>query len=357
MTLSDDALKLALLERVRVVEATGPGAEPPAVIARWVAAGGRPTLRDRWIGRPVAVAAGLVATAVVVVIGSFLVARLPAESAATISPGASTSAVVSTPPVVPSVSIERSTTPSSSNLTVGCDSLRFDARRCAAMIARAREQVTGPGDVIAVSVEAPVRSYGIALGGGAPIATVDFTLDGGLHQRVDVSCGLPIGPVSSDRVCSPDPQVVLVGGPPSHDTPCGPNQCDEHNPGATPPPTPEPAVVAASEPLVLRTFDVVVDHVGHYEVLVGRATLPDGLLSERSGDLADPRPTGWWIDSGVSIVVRPGKPCVGSECPQIDSIYRDPFHGPQPVNVYLVFDVVELTAPVSILEIRNLVVR
>jgi hypothetical protein len=101
----------------------------------------------------------------------------------------------------------------------------------------------------------------------------------------------------------------------------------------------------------------VLDHVGHYEVPVGRATLPDGLLSERSGNLADPRPTAYWIDSGVSIVVRPGKPCVGTDCPQVDSIYRKPFHGPQQVHVYLVFDVVELNAPGTILEVRNLVVR
>jgi hypothetical protein len=87
------------------------------------------------------------------------------------------------------------------------------------------------------------------------------------------------------------------------------------------------------------------------------ASLPDGLLSERTGELADPRPDSWWIDSGVRIVVRPGKPCTGESCPQIDSIYHEAFHGPQPVHVYLVFDVVELETPGVVLEVRNLVVR
>jgi hypothetical protein len=108
---------------------------------------------------------------------------------------------------------------------------------------------------------------------------------------------------------------------------------------------------------VLPAFDVPLDHVGHYDVLVGSASLPDGLLSERSGELADTRPTSWWIDAGVQIVVRPGEPCTGESCQQIDSIYHDPFAGPQPVHVYLVFDVVELETPGVVLEVRNLVVR
>jgi hypothetical protein len=157
-------------------------------------------------------------------------------------------------------------------------------------------------------------------------------------------------------VCSPDAEITIQGGV-SHDVPCGPTPCDEQNPGATAPPRPRPAVVAASKPLVLRVFDVPIDHVGHYEVLVGEATLPDGLLSQRSGTLGDPRPTAYWIDQGVAIVVRPGKACVGPDCPSIESIYHAPFHGPQPVHVYLVFDVVELDTSGSILEVRNLVVR
>jgi hypothetical protein len=78
-------------------------------------------------------------------------------------------------------------------------------------------------------------------------------------------------------------------------------------------------------------------------------------LTERSATLADPRPTTFWIDDGVLIDVRPDA-CRGT-CPSITSVYREPFQGPRPVHVYLVFDVTELTAPTAVLQVRDLVVR
>jgi hypothetical protein len=237
---------------------------------------------------------------------------------------------------------------------VGCDELGFDGRRCAAVVARATELAGDPAGVVTIVVrKAPVDTTHL---GSHPIATVGFTLGDGTSKTVEIHCLNVVGAVSSDRVCSDDPQIRIDGGV-SHDVPCGPDPCDEQHPGATPPPSPRPEVIAASEPLVLPAFDVPLDHVGHYDVLVGSASLPDGLLSERSGELADTRPTSWWIDSGVQIVVRPGEPCTGESCQQIDSIYHDPFAGPQPVHVYLVFDVVELETPGVVLEVRNLVVR
>ena len=201
----------------------------------------------------------------------------------------------------------------------------------------------------------PIGAVASLLGGGGAIATVDFTLVGGAHQRVDVRCGLAFG-VSSDRVCSDDPQIAVYGGV-STDVPCGATPGGEGHPCATPPPKPRPDSVLRSRPLILPTFDVPLDRVGHYEVLVGTASLPDGMLAERSGTLADPRPTTFWIDGGIQIAVRPGDPCIGARCQQIDSIYIDPITGPQPVHVYLVFDVVELDPGGAILEIRNLIVR
>ena len=212
MTLSDDMLRATLLERVRSVEGAAPALEPPAMLARRVAAGGRPSLRDRWIGWPFATAAGLVAVTAVVVIGTFIAARPPTGTPATVPPAASNSAAAPSASVGASASIEPSASPAPSMVAAGCDVLRFDARRCAAIVARARKQVTGQGDIVAVSVEAPDRSQGILLGGGAPIATVDFTLDGGLHQGVDVSCGHSFEGVSADRACASDPQISIYGG-------------------------------------------------------------------------------------------------------------------------------------------------
>ncbi len=42
--------------------------------------------------------------------------------------------------------------------------------------------------------------------------------------------------------------------------------------------------------------------------------------------------------------------------PSVGSIYRDPFDGPEPVTIYLVFDVNHLEAP-SVLQVRDVVVR
>jgi hypothetical protein len=296
---------------------------------------------------------GSVAAAAVV--GVVLVGGLIGRAAP--SPTAHGSASARPGQATPAAPTPAASTPLSSAPITGCDTLHFDARRCAAVVAKARERAANPVGVISVFVGPPDRRGGVLLGGGgAPIANVDFTLADGTHERADVICTHSFGGIISDRACSADPQIRLFGGV-STDTPCGPNPCGEGNAGATPPPSPKPAVVAASTPLVLRILDVPLDHVGHYEVFAGNAWLPDGLLTERSGSIGDPRPTTYWVDQGITIEVRPVPPCPGG-CPAtIESIYHRPFHGPQPVRVYLVFDVVELSVPGTILEIRNLVVR
>ena len=343
--LDDAVLRRRLADRA-AANPTGSLAE----LARFVAA--RPQRRMVGPFRRSSILGSVAATVIAgVVIGAALLgldAQPPASlGLASGSPGPAT-VVPATPSPPPP--------PSPMSSITGCDALGFDARRCAAVVARARERVGRPLDVVSVFVGPPDRSGAALLGGGGPIATVDFTLADGSHERADVSCGHLGGRVSSDRACSSDPQIGIYGGV-SHDVPCGPTPCGEGNPGATRPPTPKPAVVAASTPLILRTLDVPLDHVGHYEVLAGVAWLPDGLLSDRSGELADPRPTTWWIDTGITIDVRPVGPCPGG-CPvSIDSIYHPPFRGPAQVRVYLVFDVVELNQPGAILEIRNLVVR
>ena len=42
--------------------------------------------------------------------------------------------------------------------------------------------------------------------------------------------------------------------------------------------------------------------------------------------------------------------------PFVGSIYRDPFDGPEPVTIYLVFEVNHLEGP-SMLQVRDVVVR
>jgi hypothetical protein len=180
--------------------------------------------------------------------------------------------------------------------------------------------------------------------GGGQVALIRFRLFDGSALEQSVSC---VG-VSFRPACNDAAEIQTNSGV-DHDVPCAgepPDGC------ATLPPTPDPDAVAAARPFRLDAIDVKLDHEGPYEVKLGQATLPNGYLSERSLTLADPQPEDYWIDDGVRLDVRPdvaGRPFVGS-------IYRDPFDGPEPVTIYLVFEVTQLDEP-SVLQVRDVVVR
>ena len=98
-------------------------------------------------------------------------------------------------------------------------------------------------------------------------------------------------------------------------------------------------------------LDVPIDRLGRYEINVGQSGLPNGYLSKRQFIVPDTRPTDFWIRGGIYLDLRPpiGRPPVGS-------VYRDPFKGTEPVDVFLVFEVTE-TSPGAVLKIRDLVVE
>ncbi len=226
-----------------------------------------------------------------------------------------------------------------------CDSLGFSDRRCTAIVERAgSEGMIDPSTVESIDILPRSREGGVSLG-GLQIARVRFNITGQPARVQDVWC-TGVGS-ADDLACAEDPQLGISGGV-DHDIPCtgeAPQGC------ATPPPTPRPAVVAAAKPLHVATLDIALDHVGPYEVMVGTAGLPDGVLSHRSATLADSRPTAFWIRDGIRLEVRttlPGRPPVGS-------IYRDPFDGVEPVTVVLVFDVSQ-TTPGAVLQVRDIAV-
>ena len=115
---------------------------------------------------------------------------------------------------------------------------------------------------------------------------------------------------------------------------------------------PQAGCQAIARPLRVASLDIPLDHLGPYEVEVGEAGLPDGVLSTRSATLADPSPETFWIAPFIEIDVRPVDPAR----PPIGSVYRDPFDGVEPVKVFLVFDVTELKSA-SVLQVRNLLVE
>jgi hypothetical protein len=223
-----------------------------------------------------------------------------------------------------------------------CAGQDIPLRRCDAIVDDAMDRAgLQPAEV--ASVEFLPFERVMTLGGGQ-VALVRFRLVGGTTVDQDVQC---VG-VSFRPACNDVAEIIAQGGV-DHDVPCmgePPAGC------ATMPPTPGPDAVGAATPFRLASIDIPLDHRGTYEVRLGTATLPDGYLSERSFRLADPRPTSYWINAPVFMDVRSdiaGRPFVGS-------VYRDPFDGPEPVTIFLVFAVDHLEAP-SVLQVRDIVVR
>ena len=336
MSLSDDALRRALLDRAGSIEAD---AVDLVGVAHRIAARGR-TRRAPWTAW-----LGLAAALIVVAVGGAgLLARLgsPGESASPSAP-----AEMSVASVYPSQSPPPA--PSPSLMITGCNAMGFAPPRCDRIVAAARARAGDPADVVLAVVRRTTEPE-VSLG-SVSIATVDLTTSDGTSQSVDIRCLLLVGPRSSDRVCSADPQIWIAGGV-SMDTPCGPTPGDESHPCGPLPPDPDPAVIATSRPLVVPSVAITLDHLGHYEVLVGTATIPNGAISVRTASLADPHPTDYWIEPSIQIEVRPdrgGYP--------LDSYYGRRVKGNEAVHVYLVFDVTELNAPTAVLEVRDLVVR
>ena len=223
-----------------------------------------------------------------------------------------------------------------------CAQWDYSARRCEAIVDRALKQADVDPDRVQSILLLPFEQD-VRLGGGT-VAMVRFELADGRHVDQDVRC---VG-VNMTPVCNEDARISIGAGL-NHDVPCAgepPAGC------ATLPPPPDSAAIAAATSFSLASLDVPLDHEGLYEIRLGTATLPDGHLSERSIRLVNDQPDSFWIGGGALLDVRPdiaGRPFVGS-------IYRDPFDGPEPVTIFLVFEVTDLDSP-SVLQVRDIVVR
>ena len=225
-----------------------------------------------------------------------------------------------------------------------CAQWDYSARRCEAIVDRALKQaVVDPDSVQSIFLLPFEQDVSLGVGGGA-VALIRFELADGGHVDQDVRC---VG-VERSPVCNEDARISIAAGI-DHDVPCAgepPAGC------ATLRPPPDSAAMAAATPFNLTSLDVPLDREGPYEIRLGSATLPDGYLSERSLRLVDDQPDSFWIDGGALLDVRSdiaGRPFVGS-------IYRDRFDGPEPVTIFLVFEVTDLDSR-SVLQVRDIVVR
>ena len=167
--------------------------------------------------------------------------------------------------------------------------------------------------------------------------------------RTDVFCG--VGPPT--LVCSESPglEAMDLHNAGFWDVPCAgeaPAGC------ATPLPPPTGAAAAAGRELLIDALDVPVGPVGHREVDIGTAVLPNGILNEATFRIVDESQIGFLIDPGiVRMELRSSEP----GRPAFDNIYaRGAIDGPEEVRVYLVFDVVETSLDATV-RIADVIVR
>jgi hypothetical protein len=205
----------------------------------------------------------------------------------------------------------------------------------AAQLGTTREQIA--------SLDVIPQPTPVGVSTGGPPVHVSVTLRDGSVHRLDLYCELGGG-----VQCADDPQLVassvmhggyfdgteaqLLGGRP----------------------TTAPDALADAMPLRIARLDIPIDHAGHYEVSIGEARLPNGILTAADFALVESWPTGVSIvDGGVALDIRSldqgGKP--------IRNIYEHGWHpGTERVEAVLVFDVFAFD-PGATLGIRDLIVQ
>jgi hypothetical protein len=172
---------------------------------------------------------------------------------------------------------------------------------------------------------------------------------GGTAEQV-VSCGIG-GEYSI--LCTEHPRIRFSGETMGgyRDIPCA----NENGGGcATALPALAPDAIAAARQLHVAAFDIPIDHDGHYDVELGRATLPNGVLSDSRARLGNPATeTVRMRDEGVELDVR----SINPGALPFRNYYQRGWHpGTEEVIVSVRFDVVSFD-PGAVLQIRELIVQ
>ncbi len=229
-----------------------------------------------------------------------------------------------------------------------CPRLEFSQRRCDAVVAQAMAIASlRPADVSSVELGRP-EGHKIHLGGELMALARLHLTDGRVIDR-EVWC---VG-IGRDNLgyCVDDPLIQLWWGA-NHDVPCSGEDPIGTPEGCATPIVLDPDAVAQAVPLHVAAIDVPV-RVGHHEVELGRATLPNGYLGEARFALADPAPDGVVIPDGIRLVVT----STDASRPPLGNVYeRGTFPGVEKVVVSLVFDVME-APPAAVLQVRDVVVE
>lgn len=229
-----------------------------------------------------------------------------------------------------------------------CPRLQFGQGRCDAVVARALEGAGVPAaDVVSVELGRP-DGVKVNLGGQLAALARLHLADGRIVDQ-EVWC---IGVGSENNSwCVDEPKIRLHAGA-NHDVPCTGEDSAGPPEGCATPIVLDPAAVAQAVPLRVDAIDVPVT-VGHHEIELGRATLPNGYLNEARFGLADPAPDGIVIPDGIRLVVS----STDATRPPLGNVYeRGTFPGVEEVVASLVFEVVA-APPGAVLQVRDVVVE
>ncbi len=179
----------------------------------------------------------------------------------------------------------------------------FSAARCLAIVDKiAADTAVRRENIVRVEIlpgPTPEIRDGIVIlqgrSGGEPL-DVRVTFADGAQETLMLGCLGISG--SSDPWCMDEPS--LGAGP--RNALEGYRDVPE---GSTPVPTIAPDAAAEARPLRVAKLDIPIDRVGDHEVVLGEATIPNGILTRASFALADDWPAGVTIVSGdIRLEVR-----------------------------------------------------
>jgi hypothetical protein len=177
----------------------------------------------------------------------------------------------------------------------------YGTQRCLAMtdeaasrIGRTRDDVT----TVVIVPDPPPPDGILQTLGGAPSINVRLTFADGSTTDARMCGGIAGGPACTDvqRLEARSSVGDAAGG--YHDVPC-PDGSAPHSCG-TPLPTLEPAAIAAARPLSVARFPIPIDHVGVYQVSLGKALLPNGVARLASFAFVDDWPLDVGLHDGVA---------------------------------------------------------
>ena len=242
----------------------------------------------------------------------------------------------------------------------GCPAYGLSERRCAYIVDWARQEAgyDPSADVRYELLGDPACADGTVVcqvnRTTAFIVRVRVTAPDGRWSDQSVFCG--VGGQYS-LLCTGDPAIDLRLPIPSgyEDTPCSGEAGDDTaaNVCASPVPSADPEARAQAVPLRGGSLVIPIEHAGPYEVVLGEAELPNGILSDATASLADPAPMDLVVsEDGMRLEITSldgGPPFV--------SAYEHGWHpGVEHVEARLVF-AVESFEPGAVFEVTDVLVR